>query len=234
MGQKLKEEDAKKYKIVSRILGILMRIANVCCWIGVVALAFTTIAVAVIAPNIKIDRDVKEITLFDQKINYDFKDKEITVGEGDSKVVIKNNEITVGENNSVVNIKLSDSDIAQIEKIIENDAMKIIAVLPYVLVLATISVAFSALALGHGAKVFKNIATEGSPFTTENIERSEKAVKYLIIVLAISLISGLIMSIVSGLNYSSVASGSITTILALYVVIYILKSGISLDNKKEK
>ena len=35
MGEMLKEEHKKNYKVVSRILGILMRIANVCCWIGV-------------------------------------------------------------------------------------------------------------------------------------------------------------------------------------------------------
>jgi hypothetical protein len=95
MGEKLKTEDAKKYQIVSRILGILMRIGNVCCWIGAVAVACTAIACSIIVPNIKIDRDAKEISAFDKSYSYDFREKEIEIGEGDEKIVIKDNEINI-------------------------------------------------------------------------------------------------------------------------------------------
>lgn len=232
MGEKLKEEDAKKYKVISRILGIFMRIANVCCWIGVGALALTTIATAIIAPNVKIDREAKEISLFDKNVNYDFKDKEIELGEGKEKVVIRNNEIIVGEDGSVVSVKLSDNSIEEIERFIENDAMRFIAAFPYVIALATVAVVFSALALGHGASVFKNIAIKDTPFIKENVERCEKAAKYLIISVVITFIANFAMSLMTGASSTNFATGSITGILGIYVVIYVLKSGLALGTKK--
>ena len=235
MGEKLKTEDAKKYQIVSRILGILMRIGNVCCWIGAVAVACTAIACSVIVPNIKIDRDAKEISAFDKSYSYDFREKEIEIGEGDEKIVIKDNEIKLGENGSVFSVKFSDDSIKEIEKFIENDAMRILAALPYVLVLATASIVFTALALGHGASVLKNIATKKTPFIDENVTRLEKLAKYLIISYVITFACNFAMTLIAdGKSVNLSASGSISVILGVYVAIYVLKSGIANETKKEK
>lgn len=222
-----------KYQKVSRIIGILMRIANVFCWIGVVGMAIGTVATAIIAPNVKIDSDAKEIKIFDKTSSYTLNGKDLEVGEGDEKVIIRNNEIKVGgENGSVVSVKLTDGDVEKLEEFVEKDLSGIIAAAPYALALATVATVFATLALGHGARVFKNIATEESPFTEENVERSEKSFKYLFIAVVIEFFVGMIVSAVTKGNTTVAIGTSIGTLLTLYVSIYILKSG--LENKPSK
>ena len=232
MGEKLKKEETKNYKLVSKILGILTRIGSVFCWIGAVALAIVAVGAAIVAPNLKVNRDSKEITLFGETASYDIRDKEIEIGEGDQKVIIKNNEITIGEDGSVVDIKLSDMSIDKIENFIENDAVKFISALPYVLTMVFIGVLFTALALGHCATVLKNIANKETPFTKENIECTEKAARYLIVSYAVVLIANLILDLVIDTNTYHLNLGSITVILGLYIAVYILKYGYSIESKK--
>lgn len=232
MSEKLKEEDVKKYKIVSRVLGVITRIGAVFCWIGAVAVALVAVGAAIIAPNVKIDNEAKEITLFGNTVNYDIKDKDFEIGEGENKIIVKDGKVTIGENGT--NIQISDSDIKTIEEFVENDAMKIVAALPYVLTLVFVSVLFVALALGHCASTFKNIATEDTPFTQENIERTEKAAKYFLISLVITFIANFILDIVMETRGYHFDFSSITVILGLYVAVYVFKYGLSLEGKKKE
>lgn len=233
MSKRLKEEEAKSYKIVSRILSVITRIGSIGCWIGAVAVLVTTVAAAIIAPNVKIDSDNKEISLYDKTASYTIRDKEFELGEGDEKVVVRNNEIIFGQNGSSFNIKLSDEDIKKIEDFIENDALKILAVLPFVLAAATVAIIFIALALWNGATVLKNIAGKKTPFTKENIDRTEKIAKFLIISYAITLVANLVTAIVVK-STANMNVGSIFSILFVYVFIYILKAGYQLEGKEEK
>jgi hypothetical protein len=230
---KLSSEDKRKYQIVSRILGILMRIANVCCWIGVAGLILATSIVAVVAPNVKVNSEAKEITLFDEKVSYDVKDKTIEFGNEDAKVVVEKNEVRVDtKNGTTATVKLSDADIDKIEDFIEDDMLKLLSALPYILMMAVVALIFVALALGHGASVFKNIAKEKTPFTEENVERCEKSAKYLIISFVLATLTNVVMSIITDGKSGVTIGGSITAILGLYVVIYILKSGVEAEGKK--
>lgn len=233
MGEMLKEEHKKNYKVVSRIVGILMRIANVCCWIGVVALFSMSAAFAVISPNLKVNSDKKEITFFDKTINYDLKNQDFESSEGDSKIIIRDQTIEFSQDGSVFTAKLSESDIEKIEKFLESDLTKVFAVLPYVFAIAAISLIFTALMLGHGARVFKNIAKEKTPFTEENITRAEKAAKYLIISWVILIVANIIMGIAMGGTGTQIfQTGSIVSIFIVYVAVYVLKYGYDIESKK--
>ena len=233
MSEKLKEEDTKKYKIVARVLGVITRIGTVFCWIGAVAVALVSIGAAIIAPNVKIDNEAKEITLFGNSVSYDIKDKEFEIGEGDNKIVVKDGKVTVGENGTTADIKISDADIKTIEEFVEKDAMKFIAALPYALTLAFVSVLFVALALGHCASTLKNIATEDTPFTQENIERTEKAAKYFLISFVFTFAANFILDLVMDVRGYHFDFSSITAILGLYVAVYVFKYGLSLEGKKK-
>ena len=234
---KLSQEDKKKYQTVSRVVGIIMRIGNIGCWIGVVGLIIGTIALAVIAPNIKVDKDAKEISLFDKTSSYTIKDKDLVIGDGKDEIIIKDNEIRLnGDDGAAVSVKLTDGNIEEIEKFIENDLVKIIAVIPYIMALGAVALVFAALALGHGAHVFKNIGKEETPFTEENVERSEKSVKYLLIILVISCLIDMIMAVVitNGKASGSLTGSSVGSILTLYVAIYVLKSGLEAKTPAKK
>ncbi len=236
MGDKLKSDEAKNYKIVSRILGIIVRIGNVCCWIGVVGVAIAAITTAIIAPNVKIDSVKKEITLFNQTSSYTIKDKDLEiVGDENDKVIIKDNTVSIiNDDAEVLSIKLSNESLTQIEEFVEDDAMKILAVLPYTLAFAAVALSLIALALGHVAKVLKNVAVKKTPFEKDNATRLEKAAKYFLISFCITLVCNLVMSIVSDGKAINVNGGSISAILGLYVLVYVFKYGASVEGKKEE
>jgi len=236
MGKSLSEEK-KSYQIVARILGIFMRIANVCCWIGVGGVVIATVFSAILAPNVKVDSRKKEIILFDKTSSYSIKGKEFEIGDKDGRVKIKDNTILVLDQNSneVVKVSLSDANIQEIEKFIENDLTRLLATLPFVLILVTALLVVYALALGHGAKVLKNIAKEKTPFAKDNIDRSEKAFKYAIIGCVLVFAVDIIMIAATGIaTQGGLGFTSITGILGLYVVIYLLKSGYESKNSDKK
>lgn len=232
MGEKLKEEDAKKYRIISRVLGVITRIGAIFCWIGAVAVALVAVCAAIVAPNIKIDSEAKEITLFDSTANYDIKGKDLEIGEGENKIAVKDGKIIIGDRNT--SIQLSDADIKTIEDFIENDVMKFIAASPYVFTLIFVSILFVALALGHCASTLKNIATKESPFIQDNIDRTEKAAKYFLISLVVVFIANFILDIVMDVRGYRFDFSSVVTILGLYVAVYVFKYGLSLEAKKKE
>ncbi|MBP5675256.1 hypothetical protein J6W91_02910 [Candidatus Saccharibacteria bacterium] len=235
---KLTKEERKNYQIVSRILGVLLRIGSVFCWIGVVGVVIAAIASAVVAPNVKVDKDSKEITLFDKTSSYTIKDKSLEFGDDENgRVIIKDNTISVVDKGSdVLSVKISDKSLEEIEKFIENDMMKLLAVLPFVLVLVAVLVALYAITLGHGARILKNIANDETPFAKDNIDRTEKAFKYMLAGIVLAFAVDMILTFASGLKASfNLEMTSITTVLGLYVLVYIFKAGYHLsDGKAEK
>ena len=234
---KISKEEKKKYQIVSKILWVLTRIGNICCWIGVGAVALATLATAIIAPNFKVNADTKEVTLFDNTASYTIRDKDVVFGEEDKDyVTIKDNVLTVkNEGTEVISMKISNETIDEVEKFIEEKAPNVAVALPFALAGVTALLIYTALILGHGAVIFKNIATKKTPFVKDNITRSEKAFKYMIFTLILAFVVDLIMTLASGLNASmSFEVTSISGILGTYVMIYIFKAGYQLEEAKEK
>ena len=233
---KISKEEKKRYQIVSRILGILMRIANVCCWIGVGGVVIGAIITSIIVPNIKIDSTNKEISLFDKTASYTINGQDFEYGDEDGRITIKDNVVTIANSNTeFVSVKLSDESLKELENVIENDVPKILAVTPFVLMMTAVLLGAYALALGHGASVFKNIAEKDTPFIKDNIERTERSFKYLIVGLILTFAINLTMAIATGFK-TNVGSEtvSITSILGMYVLIYIFKAGYQLSDKKDE
>ena len=232
---KLKSEEKRKYQIVARILGVLTRIGSVCCWIAVGAVLLAAAATAVVSQNVKVDTAKKEVSVFNEVANYEIKDKDFEFSDEDSKVVIKDNVVTVTEKgDEILSLKISDKSIEGIESFVENDLVRILAVLPYILVLVAVLVGLYAMILGHGASVFKNIAKEETPFVKDNITRTEKAFKYSIATLVLAFVISLACTLATRIDSNNVSfsATSISSILATYVMIYIFKSGYKGDDKK--
>ena len=234
---KISKEEKKRYKIVARILGILVRIANICTWIGVGAVVAATVAVSIIAPNVKIDSTNKEISLFGNTATYALGDQafEYTNDEGDY-VSLQDGILTMSNKEiEFISIKVSEDGFTGLEKFVEEDAPRILAFLPFVLAMVAVCLGCYALALGHGASVLKNIAKEDTPFVKNNIERVEKAFKYLIAGFILIFVADLTVAIVSGFRTNVGAeTTSITGILGTYVLIYIFKAGYQLEDGKPK
>ena len=232
---KLKTEEKRKYQIVSRILGVLTRIGSVFCWIGAIAVLVGVAVTATLAANVKIDREKKEISVFDQAVNYEIRNKDFEFSDKDLKIVVKDNIITATKkDNEIASVKISNMSIDNIESFIENDLARIIAVLPYILTMVAVLLGLYAMSLGHGASVFKNIAKEETPFIKDNIVRTEKAFKYLVISLILSFIINLACTLTTKIESNNITFSvtSISGILSTFVLIYIFKSGYKGDDKK--
>lgn len=219
MGVKLTDKDKKDYKLTSKIIGILARIGNVFCWISAVLLLVCAGIVGVIAPNFSVNEKEKTITIFDQKKSYKIEKNEFSFGDGEDKFTIS----------------LSDKTISEIEHFIEKDASRIITAAPFLLLGLAASIVILAFVLSNVAHIFKNIAKEDTPFTEENINRTEKIEKMLIAILLISTAIDIAFNIITKgrININSGIT-SIFTVLVVYVAAYILKSGYALENKKSK
>ena len=234
--EKISSEEKQRYKLVSKILSILLRIGNVCCWIGAGALILVTIAIAILAPNFSLNTEKKELTLFGNTANYTLKDRDLRISDKEgNEVIIKDNALSVISNGSdVVSIKLSGQSLEEIEKFIEQKLPRFIYSLPFVLAFVSIMLIYFALALGHGASICWNIATKKTPFIKDNITRTEKAFKYMLIsavlAFAISIASAIVMNTSS---FKIVSFSSVGGLFATYIMIYIFKAGYQLEDKKE-
>ena len=231
---KISKEEKKRYQIVSRILGILMRIANVCCWVGVGGVVAAAIAMSIIAPNVQIDASSKEISLFGKSASYTINGQDFDYGDEDGRITIKDNVVTITSNDAeFVSVKLSEDSLKELEKVVENDVPRILAVTPFVLMMTAVLLGAYALALGHGANVFKNIANEDTPFVKDNVERVEKTFKYLIIGFILTFAINLTMAIATGFKTNIGGETiSITSVLGFYVLVYIFKAGYQLSDGK--
>jgi len=231
---KISKEEKKRYQIVSRILGVLMRIANVCCWIGTGCVLLVAIAASIIAPSVKIDAENKEISLFGNTASYTIDGQEFDYGDEDGRITIKDNTVTITDKDAeVISVKLSEDSLKELEAFVEKDAPKILAVLPFVLVMTVVLLGVYALALGHGASVLKNIAKEDTPFIKDNIERIEKTFKYLLVGFILTFAINFTTAVASGFRTNiGGETVTITSVLGVYVLVYIFKAGYQLSDVK--
>ncbi len=235
---KLSEKEKKDYKLVAKILGVILRIANICCWVGVGGVVIATIASAIIAPNVKVNSDQKEISLFDRTASYQIKDRALEFGDENDKVKVENNTVTVFQKDEeVLSIKISESNIEEVEKFIENDLTKTLAVIPFVLVVVVVLLIFLALSLAHGAKLCFSIGKEEIPFTKDNITHAQKIFSYMLVGFVLSFVVDIILTIATGVSSTfSYEITSVATMFGAYIMVYVFKSGYELKggDKKEK
>ena len=211
---KLKTEDKKRYQLVSRITGIIFRIGNICAWIGVVGCLMGAGVVAMIAPNIEVNSETKTIKIFDEEQSYKIENNTVELGEG-------------------ATITLGNEAIDFINKFLEEDLGKILNIATVSLFVLTILIALIALELGHGARIFKNIAEEDTPFTEENTERIDKVFKLMLAGVILAFALDMFVMIVSGGSFNFGIEGtSITGLLCIYILSYVFKSG--LENQPVK
>lgn len=230
--KKITKEEKRRYQIVSRILGVLMRIANVGCWIGVCCTIAAAVIVSVIAPNINVDQNTKTVGLFGKTVSYDLNGTE----RGNENVKLKDKTITVMDGNTeVVSVKLSDKEVNDIEKFVENDLKRTVTTLPIILAMVVVLLGAYAIVFHNAAKLFKNIATKNSVFSEENVNFVQGAFKYSVIGAILGFTISFVSELMIGFRTNIVfETTSISTLLALYVLIYIFRAGYQLSEEKAK
>lgn len=234
--KKITKEEKKRYQTASKVLGILMRIANVGCWIGVGGVIAGAIVMAVVAPNVKIDAGNKKIAVFDKTVSYDFKSEDFEYGDDDNHVKFKGSSVVVSDGDKeLLSFNLSEDNLKAIEKYIENDLSKDFMVTPIILALVAVLVGVYAVIFGHAANLLKNIAKTDTPFSEENVMHVETAFKFTVIGIILSFAINLLVIATIGFGSNvGVEMSSISVALALYVLSYIFKAGNQLNSEAAK
>ena len=214
---KLKKDEQKKMKGISKAISVIAKIARVVAIIGIV---FAVIGMAII-PGV-----LKNVYVSDGKIMYKNIESRITITTDDS-VKLKIDGNTLAE----------EKDQAMIEKItyvLENNSnTKIIAFMEGGFFFLVVTLVIYTFILTHLAKLFENINKGDTPFTMDNVNH----IKYMAILMIVSIvlpyITGTIFGLIIGVDMdAALEMFDLIEILFLFGLMYIFKYGhqIQLDS----
>ena len=216
---KFKEEKQIKVKVLSKIISVVSKIGEVCCMVGIIAVAIAAIIVPVIVGNIKVKGN---------------------------DVVFNNNTIKVIDDDKEIVVKIKGATIATIDKeesieiirdIRDNNLNNKALIITYSelgmgFLIATLCLTL--LLFKHLYKLFTNINSGDTPFTLENVEHIKKIAYLMIALIIIPSISAVMFELViqKDLNIDF-NTFSVLEILIIFVMSYIFEYGyeIQLDSK---
>ena len=217
---KFKEEKQKKVKTLSKIIEVVSKIGEICCYVGIALVGLLMIAMPVVLSNI----EVKDNQIIVAKENV-FK-----LEEKNGKLIIKVGEAIIADESDPVTV-------AQIKDALEkNKDHKLLNIGYTEVCLASViaTMVIAAFFLRHLQKLAKNINQGDTPFTLENVEHIKKMAYFMIALIIVPAISS---GLVEGLFRSEVnvdiSAFNVMEILFMFVLAYIFEYGyeIQLDSK---
>ena len=217
---KFKEEKQKKVKTLSKIIEVVSKIGEICCYVGIALVGLLMIAMPVVLSNI----EVKDNQIIVAKENV-FK-----LEEKNGKLIIKVGEAIIADESDPVTV-------AQIKDALEKNKDHKLLNIGYMEVCLASVIATMIIAvffLRHLQKLAKNINQGDTPFTLENVEHIKKMAYFMIALIIVPAISS---GLVEGLFRSEVnvdiSAFNVMEILLMFVLAYIFEYGyeIQLDSK---
>lgn len=212
---KLKKDEQKKMKGLSKDISIIARISKVFVILGLVAVVLTMTITPAIVNNIEVSNN---------ELRY--KNESVSIIEKNDKKIVKYNNIGVGE-----------VDNSTVEKVIEvfntNTKLQIVIFTETALITLTATLVLYILILNHLEKLFININKEESPFTLDNVEHIRKMAYLMIAAIVLPYVTGAIFSIINNINLDmDFELFDVVEILFLLGMSYIFKYGhaIQLDS----
>lgn len=215
MKEILEEKEQKNMKLTSKILFIVSKIMEVCCFIGLAGIVLTLIIVPIIFKSI--DLDNRTIKFGDEEIKYEINDNTLTIYENGKKV--ENGEITI------------DSKFVELIESHSTDyyTYLIESVLCVVVVILILTICL----LKNSFKLFKNINELETPFVKENIDYLNKMAKYCFIIWIVSVVGFSIIDIISGAELNiNVGLTELLFVLIIVCMSSIFTYGCKLEEKK--
>lgn len=214
---KLEKKKQKELKVISKIIYIISKIGSVCARVGAICLIVTAVLLTTFIGVTKVeDGNVIKNEFGNQVIEYKKVDDKIEI-KGDSKVHL---------------MKIESDDFDKITEVFNNNSKeKIIAVTITASAFFVTGLFLLSLALGHLAKLFKNINEGDTPFTLENVHHIKKMSYFMIAMTIASGIGNGISSLIMDQDFD-LGIGFIS-ILVFYSIAYIFEYGyeLQLDSK---
>ncbi|MBR4618849.1 MAG: helix-turn-helix domain-containing protein [Bacilli bacterium] len=207
---KLKKENQKKVKGLSKAISVISRICKVCCIVGMVFILLATIITPIIGSNIKINNNKNEITAFGNKIKYE----------------IDKNTIELKAKN-LDNFKFKVNNITELEKNLNNHSLTFYIVsmeVVYVCLIGTLIIIY--ILFNTLDKLFVNIHDGDTPFTLENVAYVKKIAILMILAMIFPIITGGIYQIITnvelGIEFNMM---NVVSILVVFSLAYIFEYG---------
>ena len=217
---KFKEEKQKKVKTLSKIIEVVSKIGEICCYVGIALVGLLMIAMPVVLSNVEVK---------DNEIIF-AKESVFKLEEKNGKLIIKVGEAIIADESDPVTV-------AQIKDALEkNKDHKLLNIGYMEVCLASViaTMVIAAFFLRHLQKLAKNINQGDTPFTLENVEHIKKMAYFMIALIIVPAISS---GLVEGLFRSEVnvdiSAFNVMEILFMFVLAYIFEYGyeIQLDSK---
>lgn len=216
---KLKDDQQRKMKGLSKAIYIIARICKVVSIIGIVSVIISMVAIGIVTSNTKIEDNT--ITIFDEKLTYTRSADLIEIEYNDDK-----EEITKKEDLIILN-KILDY--------MENKSSVVyISFIEFAFLTLIVSLILLVYILKHLETLFVNIHNGETPFTKENIDHIKKMAYLMIAAIVLPNICGLISEVViqEDLNIGFELM-DVIYVLFLFSMAYIFEYGyeLQLDSK---
>lgn len=215
---KLKKEEQKKMKGLSRVISIIAKIGKILCYIALPIIILVMIFVPYLIHHIEVEGNKIEWT----------GNNSIIIDREKTEYIIKyTDKAIVNTEEEMISAKILD--------ILENNSKTSIVVYVEVGFLAlTISLVLMAMILKHLEKLFDNINKGETPFTLENVDHITKIAWFMIATILIPSVAGLLFDLMLSEDLDiGFEMFDLVQILFLFSMAYIFKYGyaIQLDSK---
>ncbi len=197
---KLKSEQQRKMKGLSKAIYIIARICKIFAIIGLVTVVISMITIGAIASNVKVEKN-NTILIFDEKITFEKSNNEIEIMyNGKNELITKPEEILIF--NKIIEYLENKSPYVYIGFIEVAFLVLLILLIIMIMILKRLE------------NLFVNIHNGDTPFTKENIEHIKK--------MAFLMIAAIILPNICGAMAELIISEDLNIGFELIDVIYIL------------
>lgn len=215
---KLKKEEQKRVKSLSKALQVIAKIGKTICMIALPIIILVMICTPYFINNIEVKNN--ELTWKDPN-------NRIKITKENSKIVLKYNDIIIAdENEEIVNSNYIDI-------LNNNSKVQIIGYIETGFFTLLITLILTFYILKHLEMLFNNISKGDTPFTIENIDHISKIAWLMIAVIIIPNIGGIIFTLLLTTDIDiDFEMFNLVEILFLFSMIYIFRYGyqIQLDS----
>lgn len=217
---KLKSEQQRKMKGISKAIYVIARICKIVSIIGILSVAMSMITIGIVASNVKVENN-NTISVFNEKISYARTPEKVEVNYNN-----KTEEITKKEEVYILN---------QIVDCLESKSMYVcIGFIEFAFLILIIFLILMIRILKHLENLFVNIHNGDTPFTKENIEHIKKMAYLMIAAIILPNICGAVAELIIGEDLNiGFELMDVIYVLFLFSMAYIFEYGyeLQLDSK---
>ena len=207
-----------RLKVLCSIVSILAKIGKVLCFIGIAGLILFSTVVTMIANGI------------------DFKKHEINVFEQEIKYSVDNDNLVVYLNGEQQDFDFKITGLTEASEKLEKYTSTKIIVSCLVFTAGEIAIlAFLIIVLMKTSELFKNIASDDTPFTNQNTVLIHEIANNLVILFIIPIVLSVILSLIVDFNVNlNINFVSVGLILVTYIASIIFEYGTLLQGKSKQ